>query len=88
MIRLGREGVEPLNRPVTMTEEVVPELIFSHNTSVTPGLALLMIHWMMAVLFWSTDWVGGLTVTVAAFPVIVKVAESEPVPTILVAEHL
>lgn len=66
MIRSGREGVEPLNRPVTMTEEVVPELIFSHDTSVTPGLALLMIHWMMAVLFWSTDWVGGLTVTVAA----------------------
>lgn len=66
MMRLGREGVEPLKRPVTITAEVVPELTFSHETSVTPGLALLMIHWMIAVLFWSTDWLGGLTVTVAA----------------------
>lgn len=67
MIRLGREGVELLNRFVIMIDEVVFELIFFYDILVTFGLALLMIYWMMAVFFWSIDWFGGLIVIVVVF---------------------
>ena len=51
MTRSGKAGVDPLNLPVTVTGVVMPEETFSHVTSITAGLALLMVQVMVAVFF-------------------------------------